>query len=173
MSTITSDQTAFETAYGTAAQTLSFALLVDGSRRVDALSKQQLLHASTAAPLIKSTFGKVSIDVYAYAFDLGDWQIGSTNSTLRSRLPALRWGSDLAVQKLPGFSYLWVIAPSDSPFILNTAVGFRGVIPDTDETVFFFSEDFGITTLGYECTGAGGDFWQNDPMTWQGDAVTW
>lgn len=181
MSTITSDQSAFEAAYGTAGETISFALLLGDQRRVDALRLEQLLHPTLPAmPMIRSISGQ-TIDVYSHAFDTGDWQIGSTNSTLRSRRPIIRWNYDLSVEKQPGFTYLWLIAPAGTPFSLLTTDGFYGVIPDSAaETAFFFSTAFGVYSLSYDYVdGTGslpsgdGDTWQGEEVTWQGESATW
>lgn len=180
MSTITNSQSAFESAYGAAGETISFATLLGTQRRVDALKNQQLLHPTLPAlPMIRSITGTQIIDVYSHAFD-SDWQFGSTNSTLVSRRPILRWNYDLSVEKLPGYTYLWIIAPTSAPFSLLTNDGFYGVIPDSaTEIVFFFSTAFGVYSLSHDYAGGSGslpgegDLWQGEAATWQGEDVTW
>jgi len=176
MSQITNDQAAFSAIYGTPASTISFATLPGSVRRVDALKSQQLIHtAQPALPVIKSIFGSNVIDLYAYAFDTDAWEMGSTNSTIQSKSPVIRWNYDLSVEHLPGYTYLWLIAPASEPFSMVTSAGFYGVIPEVaTEKTFFFSQDISIFSLSYayDCA-TGGETWQGEVATWQGDAVTW
>lgn len=179
MSTITSDQSTFEATYGAAGATISFATLLGAQRRVDALRYGQLLHPTLPAlPMIQKITGTQIIDVYSHAFDIDAWEMGSTNSTLRSRRPIVRWNYDLSVEKLPDYTYLWFISPVAEPFSLLTTSGFYGVIPDSSsEFVFFFSNTMGVYSLSYDYANGGGapagDLWQGSAMTWQGEAVTW
>jgi len=177
MSIVTADQGAFEEAYGTAVSTIVFATLPGSVRRVDALIAPQLIHAAQPAlPVIKSRFGSKIIDIYSYAFDTDEWELGSTNSTINSKLLAVRWNYDLSIERLPGFTYLWLISPTSVPFSLLTTSGFYGVTPENGETAFFFSNDFGVYSISYAYDGVedeDGSTWQGGVITWQGEAVTW
>lgn len=175
MSLITSDESAFLTAYGAAASSLTFAELINGKDRVHALLDEQYIHPTlTYLFLIHSIRSGKYIYPFNWAFDLGDWQIGSTNSQINSRLPVFTWNLGDTISRYPGYQYLWIIAPDDSPFSLQTDQGFVGVIPDADETTFFFSTDLKISSLDYDLAGgSGAGTWQGAQGTWQGDAVTW
>jgi len=176
MSLITSSQPDFEIAYGTAGATISFATLLGSQRRVDALSNEQLLHPTLPAlTMIRSITGAKIVDVYSHAFDTDEWEIGSTNKTIGSRRPVIRWNYDLSVGKLPEFTYLWLIAPTSAPFSMLTTAGYYGVIPESaTEEVFFFSAGIGVYSLSYNYAGGHGwGTWQGASATWQGETVTW
>lgn len=76
------------------------------------------------------------------------------------------WNDDDSIEKCAGYDYLWITSPDDSPFSIMASSGFLGVIPDTDEKTFFFSNDFSITSLSYDYSGGAG--W----LTFGGETVT-
>ena len=178
MSLIFSDESAFEGYFGSPDESLSFTTLLDGSRRVDALILQQLLHPTQPElTVIKSIFGKNVIDIYTHSFDLDGWEIGSTNTNIGSRLPAVRWNYDLSISKLPTHTYLWIITPTSAPFSMETSEGFRGVAPENNtERTYFFSEPFSVESISFGYTG---DLeyapaqWQGADAMWRGEYVTW
>ena len=179
MSTITSDQAVFEAAYGSPGSEVFFTPLVVDLTRTQLLQAEQVLHPTTPGlQLVRKIVGTTDISLHTAAFDTDPWQIGSTDSTLSSKLPAVRWLYDLAIKKISDRAYLWLISPSSDPFALITTGGFWGVIPDPAETTFFFSTDVGIYSIRYDYAGSGvvpgeGDLWQGASTTWQGEAVTW
>jgi len=175
MSIVTSNETLFQTAYGSAGSSLAFTALIDGSNHIETLRKQQIMHPTIDGLfLVASIRSGKYISLFNWAMSFDGFQIGSTNRDLVSKSPYLTLYSDNYISKDQDYQFLYIISPDSNPFSLQTNLGFRGIIPDAGETVFWFSEDFKFISLDYDYSGGVGiATWQGEEAAWQGDYVTW